>query len=68
MLYLVRLAEKCHVNLPEAVMKKIQQNRNKYPASVVYGRSEKYTEYAHGTKISHEIADETRKLDNGSNS
>lgn len=45
LIYLVRLADKCHVDLPKAVEKKMQLNETKYPAHVVYGSSRKYTEY-----------------------
>ena len=42
---LVRLAEVCDVDLPSAVLRKMELNRKKYPASVVYGSSLKYNEY-----------------------
>ena len=45
LIYLVRLADKCHVDLPKAVERKIQINANKYPVEQVYGSSKKYTEY-----------------------
>ncbi|XP_060581858.1 dCTP pyrophosphatase 1-like [Ruditapes philippinarum] len=45
LLYLIRLAEKCHIDLPSSVLKKIEQNGLKYPADKVYGKSHKYTEY-----------------------
>ncbi|XP_033743771.1 dCTP pyrophosphatase 1-like [Pecten maximus] len=45
MLYLVRLADRCHIDLPTAVINKMEQNRQKYPADKVYGKSDKYTEY-----------------------
>lgn len=45
MIYLVELAEKCHVNLPQAVLRKMALNRQKYPASKVHGSAKKYTEY-----------------------
>lgn len=45
LLYLIRLAEKCHIDLPSAVLKKIEQNTQKYPADKVYGKSHKYTAY-----------------------
>jgi len=44
-LYLIRMSEKCHIDLPTAVLKKMQQNEKKYPAKTVYGKSDKYTEY-----------------------
>ncbi|XP_019620719.1 PREDICTED: dCTP pyrophosphatase 1-like [Branchiostoma belcheri] len=45
LIYLVRLAEKCHVDLPAAAVDKIKLNKLKYPAHQVYGSSKKYTEY-----------------------
>ncbi|GCC45453.1 hypothetical protein chiPu_0029216, partial [Chiloscyllium punctatum] len=46
LIYLVRLAEKCNVDLPRAVLRKMELNRRKYPADQVRGSSRKYTEYA----------------------
>ncbi|CAH1233774.1 DCTPP1 [Branchiostoma lanceolatum] len=46
LIYLVRLAEKCQVDLPAATVEKIKLNKQKYPAHQVYGSSKKYTEYA----------------------
>lgn len=45
LIYLVELAEKCHVDLPRAVLRKMALNRSKYPASMVHGSAKKYTEY-----------------------
>lgn len=45
LIYLVRLAEKCHVDLPKEVVAKIALNSKKYPADLVKGSSKKYTEY-----------------------
>ncbi|XP_037327130.2 glutamyl-tRNA(Gln) amidotransferase subunit B, mitochondrial [Pungitius pungitius] len=45
MIYLVELAEKCRVDLPRAVLRKMALNRLKYPASKVHGSAKKYTEY-----------------------
>ncbi len=45
LIYLVRLAERCHVDLPTAVLKKFELNGQKYPVDKAYGRSNKYTEY-----------------------
>ncbi|XP_026567767.1 dCTP pyrophosphatase 1 isoform X1 [Pseudonaja textilis] len=45
LIYLVALANKCHVDLPSAALRKIEKNRLKYPAKQVYGSSKKYTEY-----------------------
>ena len=45
LIYLVRMADKCEIDLPEAVLQKFEQNRQKYPVSKVYGKSDKYTAY-----------------------
>ena len=45
LLYLLRLAEKCHVDLPVAVLEKMALNGAKYPADVVRGSSKKYNEH-----------------------
>ncbi|XP_025031289.1 dCTP pyrophosphatase 1 [Python bivittatus] len=45
LIYLVALANKCHVDLPSAALHKIEKNCLKYPAKRVYGSSKKYTEY-----------------------
>ncbi|GFT18889.1 dCTP pyrophosphatase 1 [Trichonephila clavipes] len=37
LLYLIRLSEKCHIDLPAAVLKKISMNAEKYPASKEWG-------------------------------
>lgn len=49
LIYLVRLAERCHIDLPTAVLKKFELNGQKYPVDKVYGSSRKYTEYETGT-------------------
>ena len=50
LLYLVRLADKCDVDLAEAVVKKIEKNAAKYPAGLVKGSSAKYTAYQNAGK------------------
>ena len=45
LVYLIRLADRCHVDLPTAVLAKLKQNAKKYPAHQVYGKSNKYTDY-----------------------
>ena len=45
LLYVVRLAQICNVDLSEAVLAKIEQNSRKYPADVFRGKWMKYTEY-----------------------
>ena len=50
LIYLIRLAEMCQVDLPSAVVRKIEMNGKKYPANVVYGSSLKYNEYKNDDK------------------
>jgi len=45
LIYLVRLADQCHIDLPAAVVRKLKINAAKYPADKVAGSSKKYTEY-----------------------
>ena len=45
LIYLVRLSEKCSVDLPTAVLEKLELNNKKYPADKVRGSCKKYTEY-----------------------
>lgn len=45
LLYLVRLADRCDIDLPAAVLHKLAQNNEKYPVHQVYGKSDKYTAY-----------------------
>ncbi|KAF0725614.1 hypothetical protein Ae201684_015947 [Aphanomyces euteiches] len=42
LIYLIRLADRCNVDLPTAALRKIEKNAVKYPAK---GSSKKYTEY-----------------------
>ena len=44
LLYLVDLANKCHVDLPTAVLAKMEQNAKKYPQDKAFGRADKYTD------------------------
>lgn len=45
LLYLVRLADKCAVDLPAAAQRKLAKNAEKYPAGAVRGDARKYNEY-----------------------
>ena len=45
LLYLVRLADKCGVDLPAAAQRKLMKNAGKYPAHLAKGSSKKYTAY-----------------------
>lgn len=45
LIYLVRLAEICRVDLPTAVTKKFAVNAQKYPVDKAYGSMHKYTAY-----------------------
>ena len=51
LLYLIRLADKCHIDLPTAALEKIKLNEKKYPADRVYGKSHKYTAYESDHKL-----------------
>ncbi|KAG1667851.1 hypothetical protein FOA52_011039 [Chlamydomonas sp. UWO 241] len=45
LMYLLRLSDKCGVDLARSVTDKMDKNATKYPADVVRGSSKKYTEY-----------------------
>lgn len=45
LLYLVRLADICEVNLGEATLRKLKKNAMKYPVERCKGSSKKYTAY-----------------------
>ncbi|KAL0482559.1 dCTP diphosphatase [Acrasis kona] len=45
LLYLIRLADKCGIDLPAAASRKIIKNGEKYPATKAFGKSDKYTSY-----------------------
>lgn len=45
LLYLLRLADRCGIDLPMAAARKLQINGIKYPAEIVLGKSKKYNEY-----------------------
>lgn len=45
LVYLIRLADRVGVDLHDAVIEKMQLNREKYPADKVRGQSRKYSEY-----------------------
>lgn len=44
-LYLIRLADRLNIDIPQAVASKTQKNEEKYPVEKVRGSSRKYTEY-----------------------
>lgn len=46
LLYLVRLADRCEIDLGAAVLRKVRLNAAKYPAALVHGSSKKYSEYS----------------------
>lgn len=48
LIYLIRLADKCNVDLPTAVLRKLGLNEKKYPVEKALGSSKKYTEYVNG--------------------
>ncbi|XP_053411151.1 dCTP pyrophosphatase 1 [Nycticebus coucang] len=47
LIYLVALAARCHVDLPQAVLSKMDTNRQRYPAHLSRGSARKYTELPH---------------------
>lgn len=47
LLYLVRLADVCNVNLGESALRKLEKNGTKYPVELCKGNSKKYSELAH---------------------
>lgn len=44
LVYLIRLAERCEIDLPEEVVKKMAKNELKYPVEKAYGSAKKYNE------------------------
>ena len=50
LLYLVRLADVCGINISQAVSDKIAKNAAKYPAELCRGSAEKYTAYQQGSE------------------
>lgn len=48
LIYLVALAARCHVDLPQAVLSKMDINRQRYPAHLSCGSARKYTDLPHG--------------------
>ena len=46
LLYLIRLSDRCGIDLSTATLRKIKKNAEKYPAEVVKGKSKKYSEYS----------------------
>uniref|UniRef100_A0A8C2W275 dCTP pyrophosphatase 1 n=2 Tax=Chinchilla lanigera TaxID=34839 RepID=A0A8C2W275_CHILA len=55
LIYLVALAARCHVDLPQAVLSKMDTNRQRYPVHLSRGSARKYTDLPRGT-ISEEQA------------
>lgn len=45
LLYLIRMADRCNIDLSAAVLNKIEKNARKYPADQAKGRSDKYHAY-----------------------
>uniref|UniRef100_A0A8D2B157 dCTP pyrophosphatase 1 n=1 Tax=Sciurus vulgaris TaxID=55149 RepID=A0A8D2B157_SCIVU len=48
LIYLVALAARCHVDLPQAVLLKMDTNRRRYPVHLSRGSARKYTDLPHG--------------------
>uniref|UniRef100_K3X2S4 dCTP pyrophosphatase 1 n=1 Tax=Globisporangium ultimum (strain ATCC 200006 / CBS 805.95 / DAOM BR144) TaxID=431595 RepID=K3X2S4_GLOUD len=64
LIYLVRLADKCSVDLPTAVHDKIAKNARKYPAELVKGSSKKYNEYKR-QRVDHDSGNDGGQHDDG---
>lgn len=47
LIYLVALAARCHVDLPQAVLAKMDTNQRRYPAHLSRGSTRKYTDLLH---------------------
>jgi hypothetical protein len=45
LLYLIRLSDRCGIDLSAAVLDKMEKNAKKYPAHIVKGSCKKYDEY-----------------------
>lgn len=45
LLYLIRLADACEIDLSQAVAAKLQKNATKYPVQKCFGSSAKYTTF-----------------------
>jgi len=45
LIYLLRLSDKCHIDLPKAALEKIKLNEKKYPVELASGSCKKYTAY-----------------------
>jgi dCTP diphosphatase len=58
LLYVLRLADRCNVDLDAAVLQKLAANRAKYPAALCKGSSAKYTAYARGEDAAGAAAEE----------
>eukprot|EP00736_Rhodelphis_marinus_P006279 Rmarinus@m.16241 len=61
LLYLVRLSDRCGVDLSEAVVEKMRHNERKYPVDQCRGSSKKYTCYE--TEFTTESLKESEKGD-----
>lgn len=68
LIYLVDLAEQCHIDLPAALLDKMKKNAIKYPAQRVSGRSDKYNEYPEYKQEMSESANPQREREEGDGS
>lgn len=60
LIYLIRLSERCHIDLSSVVLRKMQLNRLKYPVDRVSGSSKKYTEYQTDSQSEETNSDSSR--------
>ena len=62
LLYLVRLADVCGINLSQAVSDKIKKNAANYPVERCHGSADKYTAYQHGGEAEKSTDTEDRPI------
>ncbi|XP_069178772.1 dCTP pyrophosphatase 1-like [Procambarus clarkii] len=68
LIYLVDLAEQCHIDLPAAVKDKMKKNAVKYPVQRVSGRSDKYNVYPDNKPETSDVGDIQREREEGDGS
>ncbi|KAM6155332.1 dCTP pyrophosphatase 1 [Rhynchocyon petersi] len=59
LIYLVALAARCQVDLPQAVLAKMDTNRRRYPAHLARGSTCKYTDLPHGAASENQVMEST---------
>ncbi|KAG7161357.1 dCTP pyrophosphatase 1-like [Homarus americanus] len=61
LIYLVDLAEQCHIDLPTAVRDKMKKNALKYPVQRVSGKTDKYSSYPESKQETSDVGDIQRE-------